>query len=136
VWQSGRVRSWDWRGDGARVGGALGLACCVGEVEAATLGRPAGPAPPAAARVVLRVAGTVTDAVAPLVRSSVAAHPGAVVIAFGACASAGGPYWDSPVVTKGVDQLVAVDHYLPGCPPPPEALAALLSRLDAGGSGD
>ena len=76
--------------------------------------------------MLLAVAGTVTDAVAPAVARIVAAHPGASIVSFGACASAGGPYWDSPVVTKGVDQLVPVDHYLPGCPPSPEALAALI----------
>jgi len=50
-------------------------------------------------------------------------------VSFGACASAGGPYWDSYAVTKGIDQLVAVDVYVPGCPPPPEALAAVLDQL-------
>ena len=98
------------------------------ETEAAVLGRPEVNEVPAGARVVLAVAGTVTDAVAPAVRAIVEAHPGASVVSFGACASAGGPYWDSPVVTKGVDQLVPVDHYLPGCPPTPAALAALLEQ--------
>ena len=92
------------------------------------LGRPLLDAP-GDARVVLVVAGTVTDAVAPLVAATVATYPGATVVSFGACASAGGPYWDSPVVTKGIDQLVAVDHYLPGCPPTPAALADLLTEV-------
>ena len=38
------------------------------------------------------------------------------MISFGACASSGGPYWDSYAVTKGVDQLVAVDAYVAGLP--------------------
>nr|WP_269779636.1 proton-conducting membrane transporter [Propioniciclava soli] len=111
--------------------GVLGLACCVVETEAATAGRAGLDAPGPDAAVALVVAGTVTDAVAPLVAATVAAHPGAAVVAFGACASAGGPYWDSPVVTKGVDQLVAVDRYVPGCPPTPAALDAALVEVHA-----
>lgn len=133
LWQAGLVRYYDWFGDGSLVVGSLGLACCVVEVEAAVHGRRELGSVPQGARVLLAVAGTVTDAVAPLVRAAIDAHPGARVVSFGACASAGGPYWDSPVVTKGVDQLVHVDHYLPGCPPSPEALAALLEREYARG---
>ena len=123
------MRFWDWFSDGSLAVADLGLACCVVEVEAAALGRPRVAAPPAGARVAVVVAGTVTDAVAPLVVERIAALDDPVVIAFGACASAGGPYWDSPVVTKGVDEIVAVDRYVPGCPPTPDALTEVLAYV-------
>ena len=116
----------------------LGLACCSLEVEAAVgsgaLASESGsdPAPDAP---VLLVSGTVTHALAPAVLRAWerAAEQGPVrVLAFGACATSGGPYWDAPTVVPGVDTLIPVNRYVPGCPPGPDSLVAALRREVAG----
>ena len=115
----------------------VGLACCAVEYLAAAAGRAGldrlGVAPfaggPEGADVLV-VSGTVTDKLAPAVRRLYDRMPGRpYVVSFGACSNSGGPYWDSYSVTKGVDQLVPVDVYVPGCPPRPEALAEGLARV-------
>ncbi|GAB3624599.1 hypothetical protein GCM10027418_26840 [Mariniluteicoccus endophyticus] len=124
------MRCLDWYGDRSLVVVDIGLACCVLELEAAARSLTVSDLRPDD-RVVVVVSGTVTDALAPVVREIVDSCPGAKVVSFGACASSGGPYWDSYAVTKGVDQLVGVDVFVPGCPPPPAALREALDGLRA-----
>ena len=118
----------------------VGLACCAVEAMVASLesSSAVGTVPYAGDDrevEVLVVSGTVTDKLAPLVRQlyEQAAQP-VRVLSFGACANSGGPYWDSYCVTQGVDRVLPVDAWVPGCPPRPEALLDALEALAERGS--
>jgi NADH-quinone oxidoreductase B subunit len=108
----------------------FGLACCVMEMLSTGASRfdldrfgmiPRGS--PRQADIII-VAGTLTWKMAPMLKRlyDQMAEP-KYVIAMGGCATAGGPfYYDSYTVVRGVDKVIPVDVYVPGCPPRPEAL--------------
>lgn len=116
----------------------FGLACCAIEMMAAgasrydldRFGAGAFRATPRQADLMI-VAGTVTYKMASRVRRLYNLMPDPkFVIAMGACTVGGGPYFKYGYhVVKGVDLVVPVDVYVPGCPPRPESLLEGLMRI-------
>jgi Ni,Fe-hydrogenase III small subunit len=83
----------------------------------------------------LMITGPVTKNMELALRKAYEAVPEPkIVIAVGACAISGGPFMGSPEVKDGVDGLIPVDLYIPGCPPHPftilDGLLRLLGRLE------
>jgi NADH-quinone oxidoreductase subunit B len=115
----------------------FGLACCAIEMMAAWAGRfdldRMGVIPRATPRQAdcMIVAGRCTIKMAPIVRRLWEQMPEPkYVISMGSCATCGGPfYYDNYSILKGIDQVVPVDVYVPGCPPRPEALIEGLLKL-------
>jgi NADH-quinone oxidoreductase subunit B len=128
----------NWARQGSMWPMTFGLACCAIEMMATGAGRydldrfgaGAFRATPRQADLMI-VAGTVNYKMADRVRRLYNQMPDPkFVIAMGACTCGGGPYYKYGYnVVKGVDLVVPVDVYVPGCPPRPEALLEGLMRI-------
>ena len=114
----------------------FGLACCAIEMMAAggprydlaRFGMEVFRASPRQADLMI-VAGRVSQKMAPVLRQIYDQMPGPKwVIAMGVCASSGGMF-NNYAIVQGVDHVVPVDIYLPGCPPRPEMLMDAILKL-------
>ncbi|MFY9262704.1 MAG: NADH-quinone oxidoreductase subunit B [Actinomycetaceae bacterium] len=114
----------------------MGLACCAIEMmafgavgtDASRIGMEVFRASPRHADLML-VSGRVSHKMAPVVRRIYDQMPDPKwVIAMGACASSGGMF-NNYAIVQGVDHIVPVDVYLPGCPPRPEMLINAIFEL-------
>ena len=116
----------------------FGLACCAiemmatgsGHYDMARLGREVSRASPRQADLMI-VAGRVSQKMAPVLRQvyDQTMEP-KWVISMGVCASSGGMF-NNYAIVQGVDQVVPVDVYAPGCPPGPETLLHAIITLHA-----
>ncbi len=116
----------------------FGLACCAIEMMATTgarldlarFGSEVFRATPRQADLMI-VSGRVSQKMAPVVRQLYDQMPAPKwVIAMGDCASCGGIF-NNYAIVNGVDKIVPVDVYIPGCPPRPEALIDGIMKLQA-----
>jgi NADH:ubiquinone oxidoreductase subunit B-like Fe-S oxidoreductase len=75
------------------------------------------------------VAGTIVEKEAPVLKTIYDQMPDPKwVISMGVCASSGG-FYRSYHVMQGIDEIIPVDVYVPGCPPSPEALIAAVMKI-------
>ncbi len=114
----------------------FGLACCAIEMmmtvaprhDLARFGMEAFRASPRQADLMI-VAGRVSQKMAPVLRQIYDQMPEPKwVVSMGACASCGGMF-NNYAILQGVDQIVPVDIYVPGCPPTPEILMSGIFQL-------
>jgi NADH-quinone oxidoreductase subunit B len=114
----------------------FGLACCaiemmavgVSRFDVARFGAELFRASPRQADLMI-VSGRVSNKMAPVLRRLYDQMPDPKwVIAMGDCASCGGPF-NNYAIIQGVDKIVPVDVYVPGCPPRPEALIYAITKL-------
>ena len=114
----------------------FGLACCAIEMMATFASRfdveRFGMVPWASPRHsdLMIVSGTVTIKMAPMLKRIYDQMPDPKwVVSMGSCANSGGPFRHGYHVVKGVDRIVPVDVYVPGCPPTPDSLMYGLLKL-------